>query len=295
MNTKLKGNLLLLLTAIIWGFSFTAQSVGVDSLSSSTFNGIRTLLGAIVLIPFVIPAAKKSFKNPSVKKNTVLGGIVCGIILCLAGTIQTYGLKFSGTGKAGFITALYIVFVPVCYLFAGNRLSLRIVVSVIIATFGMYLLCGGGSFHMGTGEIVLLISSLFFTAHILVIDRFSPKADGVVMSCIQFAVSGTLNIIYMFLFDSPHIAPILNCWLPILYSGALSCGVAYTLQIVGQKYADPTSASLIMSLESVFAAIGGWLILNQKMSIKETAGCAIMFIAIILIQLPSRSVKSKLQ
>ena len=289
MNKKIKGNLLLLLTAIIWGFSFTAQSVGMDSLSPSTFNGIRTLLGAIVLIPLVVPTAKRSFQNPETKKNTIKGGVICGIILCLASTLQTYGLKFSGTGKAGFITALYIVFVPICYLFAGNKISIKIIASVIIATLGMYLLCGGGEFYLGRGEIVLLISSLLFTAHILVIDKFSPKSDGVTMSCIQFAVSGTLNIIYMFLFDNPQIAPILNCWLPIIYSGALSCGVAYTLQIVGQKYADPTSASLLMSLESVFAAIGGWIILGQKMSPKEIAGCAIMFFAIILIQLPSKN------
>lgn len=293
MKTKLKGNILLLITAIIWGFAFVAQSVGVDLLSPSAFNGTRTLLGAAVLIPFVLPSARKTFKNTETKKNTIIGGIACGIILCLAGTIQTYGLKFSGTGKAGFITALYIIFVPLCNLFGGGKLTPKTTISVITATFGMYLLCGGNTFYMGKGEIVLLISSLLFTVHILAIDKFSPKADGVVMSFIQFTVSGSINVIYMLCFENPQISAILDAWLPILYAGAMSCGIAYTLQIIGQKYTDPTSASLIMSLESVFAVLGGWLLLDQKMNAKEIIGCAAMFAAIILIQLPSKKQEQK--
>lgn len=292
MNTKMKGNVLLLITAVIWGFSFVAQSVGVDSLTPSMFNGIRTLLGALVLVPFAISSAKKTFSDSHIKKNTLLGGVICGVLLCVASTVQTYGLIYSGTGKAGFITALYIVFVPICYLFTGNRLNIKIVVSVITATFGMYLLCGGGEFSFGIGEVYLLVSSVCFTFHILVIDRFSPKADGVVMSCIQFAVSGTINIIYMLVFENPVLSDITAAYLPILYSGVMSCGIAYTLQIVGQKYADPTSASLLMSLESVFAAVGGWLLLDERMSVKEIFGCLIMFAAIVLIQLPSKRIKN---
>lgn len=298
-NQKLKGNLLLLLTAFVWGVSFIAQSKGVEEISPVAFNGIRSVLGGIVLLPVIyfIDANKKKHNVPvqGLDKNLVIGGIICGIFLCLASTLQTMGMKYTSPGKAGFITALYMVIVPIIGLFTGKKLRPVMASAVLVAVCGMYLMCIDSELSVNKGDILIFICAFLFSGHILVIDHFSPKVDGVKLSCIQFFVCGILNLIWMFLFEEPQLKPILDAWISIGYAGIFSCGVAYTLQIVGQKYTDPTSASILMSLESVFATLStvilvalGWNLTGGQMSLKEIIGCIFMFAAILLVQLPEK-------
>lgn len=296
MNKRLQGTLILALAALVWGISFVSQSESMNFIEPNTFNGIRTLLGCISLLPviYVIDMQKKKKgtfvpMTATQKKDLLLGGILCGIFLCAASTIQTYGLKYTTAGKSGFITALYMIFVPIASVFLGKKIRPTVVVSILIALVGMYFLCiKKGSFQINKGDIYTLICSVIFTFHILVIDHFSAKVDGVRLSCMQFLMGGTLNTILMFLIESPQLSLILKCTAPILYSGIMSCGVAYTFQIIGQKHAEPTVASLVMSLESVFAALAGWLLLSEAMNIREIVGCIMMFGAIVLVQLPEK-------
>lgn len=293
MNKKMRGNVLLLITALVWGTSFVSQSVGMDHIGANTFNGLRTLLGGVVLLPviFAIDAGKKKqgTYKPCDKKKLFLYGAICGVLLCIAATLQSYGLKEITAGESGFITALYIIFVAVFGVFAGRKLTGKIISGVALAIAGMYFLClFGQSISLRGGHLITLLCSVLFSFHILAIDKFSPKTDGVKLSCVQFFVAGILNCIVMFLFEHPDWNAVLSCATAILYSGIMSCGVAYTLQIVGQRYTDPTSASILMSLESVFAAVSGWLILKEGMSLPQIAGCVLMFAAIILVQLPEK-------
>lgn len=299
-NRKLKGNLILLLTSFIWGTSFIAQSVGVETISPTAFNGIRSLLGAVVLFPviFVIDSLKKKRGEQvqKINKTLIIGGILCGLFLCFATTLQTAGMVYTSPGKSGFITALYMVIVPIIGLFMGKKLSPAIIVAVIVALAGMYFLCIDSEFNINRGDVLTFFCAIIFATHILVIDKISPKVDGVKLSCLQFLVCGVINVIWMF-FDTPkpEIAPILNCWTSIGYSGVLSCGVAYTLQIVGQKYTDPTSASILMSLESIFSTLTtvvlvalGWNLTGGALSVRELLGCLLMFLAIMLVQIPEK-------
>ena len=296
MSKRLQGTLILALAALVWGISFVSQSEGMKYIEPNTFNGIRTLLGCISLIPVIcvldMQKKKKGTYKPmssTEKKDLIVAGIVCGIFLCIASTVQTYGLKYTTAGKSGFITALYMIFVPIVSVFLGKKIRPIVIISIVIAILGMYFLCiKKGSLEINTGDILTLICSVVFTFHILVIGHFSVKVDGVRLSCMQFLVGGTLNTILMFLIEDPQIDLILKCTIPILYSGLMSCGVAYTLQIVGQKYAEPTVASLVMSLESVFAALAGWLLLSEAMNMREIVGCVMMFAAITLVQLPEK-------
>lgn len=293
MSKKLRGNVLLLVTAIVWGISFVSQSVGMDYIEPNTFNGIRSLLGGIVLIPviFAIDSGKKKkgiYEKCDYKK-LLLYGIVCGILLCAAATLQTYGLKETTTAKSGFITALYIIFVAIVGVFTEKKIKLKLISGVLLAVCGMYFLCLYGSeISFCFGDFLTLLCAVVFTFHIIAIDRFAPRTDGVKLACLQFLVCGVLNCIIMFIFENPDINLIKSCAGSILYSGVMSCGVAYTLQVVGQKYTDPTSASMLMSLESVFAAISGWILLNEKMGVIQILGCILMFAAIVLVQLPER-------
>ena len=294
--SKMKGNLLLLLTAIIWGSSFVSQSVGMDSVEPFTFNGIRTLLGSVVLLPVVLVSDKlhppkyhsEEAKKES-RKNLWKGGLACGIFLCIASNFQQFGILDTTAGKSGFITALYVVLVPILsFLFFKQKIAPKLWFGVGLAVVGLYLLCMAESFSLGNGDLLTMVCALFFAFHILVIDHYSPLVNGVKLSCLQFFVSGILSIICMFLFESPALSNILQAAPSILYSGVLSCGVAYTLQIVGQKHTDPTVASIIMCLESVFAVLSGWLILHEVLSAREAIGCVLMFTAIILTQLPDK-------
>lgn len=292
----LRQSLLLLLCATIWGVAFVAQSVGMDYVGPFTFNGIRSFIGVAVLLPYIKITDKLHSKKAldggnqkSDKKTLIIGGICCGIALFVASTFQQFGVKYTTVGKAGFITAMYIILVPILGIFLKKKAGIRIWISVLIAVAGLYLLCMTEGFRLEMGDALVLICALCFSIHILVIDHFSPLVDGVRLSCVQFVVAGTLGCLCMFLFENPDITLILQAWKPILYAGAMSSGVAYTLQIVGQKGMNPTVASLIMSLESVISAIAGFILLKQSMSLREVMGCVIMFVAIILAQLPEKS------
>lgn len=295
--------MLLLLTAAIWGVAFVAQSVGMDYVGPFTFNTVRSLLGGIVLIPCIVllkrinvgskdtaGAAEHASGYPAGQRKVLLtGGVACGVLLCIASNLQQFGIMYTSVGKSGFITAMYIVLVPVLGIFLKKKAGIKIWCSVAIAVGGLYLLCMTDSgFSIQKGDLLLLLGAVIFSFHILTIDYFSPKVDGVKMSCIQFFTCGILSMVCMFLFEQPQIGAILQAWMPIVYAGVLSCGVAYTLQIVGQKGMNPTVASLILSMESVISVIAGWLILHQKLSGRELLGCVLMFAAIILVQLPER-------
>lgn len=283
-----RNSLLLLLTATIWGIAFVAQSVGMDYVGPFTFNTVRSFLGALVLLPviwfFNRGKAKKS--TPAEKKTLWIGGICCGVFLAAASSFQQIGIMYTSVGKAGFITACYIILVPILGIFLKKKCTPLIWVSVVLALIGLYLLCINEQFALGKGDIYVFICAILFSLHILVIDYFSPRTDGVKMSCIQFFVCGICCSAAMFFTETPVVADILLAWKPIAYAGIMSCGVAYTLQIVGQKDMNPTVASLILSLESCISVIAGWLILGQALTIKEVIGCFFMFAAIILAQIP---------
>ena len=216
------------------------------------------------------------------------GGICCGLALFVASNLQQIGIQYTTVGKAGFITALYIVMVPVFGIFLKKRAGIRVWVSVALAVAGLYLLCITDRLALGKGDILVLLCAVVFAVHILVVDHFSAKTDGVRMSCIQFLVCGLLSGVCMLLTEHPEMRLILQAWQPILYAGVFSCGVGYTLQIIGQKGTDPTVASLILSLESVASVLAGWLLLGQRLSVRELGGCALMFAAILLAQMPER-------
>ena len=292
MKQQIKSSLILLLTATIWGVAFVAQSVGMEYIGPFTFNAIRCVLGGLVLIPVILVLKKKKEtgaenQEKEDKKTLWMGGIACGVILCIASNLQQFGIMEASVGKSGFFTALYIVMIPVIGIFIGKRPGIKLWFCVALAVVGMYLLCmKDGSFTIERADIMLLLCALAFSFHILVVDYFSPKVDGVKMSCIQFFVCGVLSAVGMLFTETPNISNIQAAWLPLLYAGLLSCGVGYTLQIVGQKGINPVIASLIMSLESVISALAGWVILGQVLSPKEILGCVLMFVAIIITQIP---------
>ena len=288
---KTKNTILLLLTALIWGSAFVAQSVGMDYVGPFTFNSVRCLIGGLVLLPCIFffkrfgigDGGWEEEKSVKGRRDLITGGILCGVFLACASSAQQVGLTYTTGGKAGFITAMYIVIVPVLGIFLKRLPKPAVWVSVVLAVAGLYLLCMTDSFALSPGDAWVLASALLFAFHIMVIDYFSPKADGVKLSCIQFFVAGIVCGVPMLLFEKPQILEILQAWQPILYAGVLSCGVAYTLQIIAQKDYDPTAASLILSLESVFSVLAGWVILGEELSPRELAGCALMFAAIILV------------
>lgn len=293
---QMRNSFLLLLTATIWGVAFVAQSVGMDYVGPFTFNAVRSIIGGIVLIPCIfflgkINGQEKVKLLPDTeqeRKDLILGGILCGVFLCAASNMQQIGIMYTTVGKAGFITACYIVLVPILGIFLGKKTRIGIWISVGLAVIGLYLLCMTDSVSFSKGDLYVLVCAFLFAIHILVIDHFAPKADGVKLSCIQFFVSGLLSAIPMVLFEKPNLDAILNAKFPILYAGILSCGVAYTLQIVGQKNINPTVASLILSLESGISVLAGWIILHQSLSGRELFGCVIMFAAILIAQMPER-------
>lgn len=296
---QIRNTILLFLTAFIWGTAFVAQSVGTDYIGPFTFNCVRSLIGGVVLIPCIwllgkiTPQEKKSVQKPGELKTLVTGGILCGVLLCLASNFQQMGITYTTVGKAGFITAFYIIIVPILGLFLKKKCGPAIWLGVVLALTGLYFLCITDGFSIGKGDILVLICAILFSFHILVVDHFTELTDGVKMSCIQFFVCGILSGIPMFLFENPRISEIVAAWQPILYAGVLSCGVGYTLQIVGQKGINPTVASLILSLESVISVLAGMVVLNQQLSKREAAGCVLMFCAIILAQLPQKRRKEE--
>lgn len=301
MNKKLQSDIMLLITAVIWGSAFVAQKAGAV-LEPFTYNGLRMLIGGLVLIPVIFvfqklgigddSGEKTEAEKAAEKKVLIKGGLCCGIVLCIASTLQQFGLYFeTDAGKAGFITSLYIVIVPILGILLKKKVRPIIWFCVALGAFGFYLLTMAGKgtgFSLQTGDFFVLLCAFAFSCHIMVVDHFSPKCDGIKLSCIQFLTVGVIGIVCMFIFENPVWADILDCWLPILYCGVLSSGVAYTLQVVGQKHAEPTVATLIMSLESVFAVLFGVLVAGESLTLIEGIGCIVIFIAVIIPQLPSK-------
>ncbi|MBR6521340.1 MAG: DMT family transporter [Oscillospiraceae bacterium] len=295
-NGEMKGNILLVITAVIWGAAFVAQSVSMDHIGAFTFQGVRSLIGSAVLVPVILALTsvkkkKGEYVKPGKKEKAQLwkAGIICGIILTVAANLQQAGIQYTTAGKAGFITALYIVVVPVLGLFMKKKVSLRIWMCVIMAMVGLYLLSMTDGFRLSLGDTLVLLCAIAFSFHIVVVDHYASIVDGVKLSCIQFLVCGVISSILMFIFEEPQIDGLMKAAVPILYAGVLSCGVAYTLQIVGQKYTRPTVASLLMSLESVFAVLAGMIILREIPTAREAIGCIVMFAAIIITQLPEKT------
>lgn len=301
MSKKMQSNILLLLTAIIWGSAFVAQKSGMDYIEPFTFNGIRTFIGGLVLIPVVLfmekrkPAEEISAEEKKQKnKELLIGGVCCGMALFAAGSLQQFGVSYTTAGKAGFITTLYVVFVPIISVILRKKVRPIMWVCVAMGAVGLYLLCmTDASFKLTYGDTLVLLCAVAFAVHILTVDHFSPKMDGIKLSCIQFLTAGLIGIICMFIFETPDIGAILDCAVPLLYAGVLSCGLGYTFQVVAQQYAEPTVASLLMSLESVFAVVFGALLLHEVMSLRELSGCLIIFIAVIISQLPEKKNKNE--
>ncbi|MCI8326545.1 MAG: DMT family transporter [Lachnospiraceae bacterium] len=290
---KWKNMVLLLLAAFIWGVAFVAQSVGMDYIGPFTFNGVRCLIGSAFLLPciFVFDRTKNMEEKEKIKVNQKtlwLAGIFCGIILFVATNAQQIGLQYTTAGKAGFITALYIVFVPIIGIFLKKKCHWNVWISVLIAVVGFYLLSIKDGFSLSKGDFFVFICALVFPFHIWCVNHFAPFLDGVRLSCIQFCVCGILSVICMFFLEKPELGAILSAWAPILYAGILSCGVGYTLQIIGQKNFNPTIASLLMSFESVFSVLAGWVLLGQALSKREMAGCVLIFAGVVLAQIPAK-------
>lgn len=290
-----KNAFMLFLTAFIWGTAFVAQSVGMDHLGPFGFNGIRSLIGGVALLPciYILGKINKNSNEKGDVKTLVTGGVCCGLALFAASSMQQIGIQYTTAGKAGFITAFYIVLVPVFGIFLGKKTGWKIWLAVALALAGLYFLCITESFSVGRGDIYVFIGALLFTVHILVIDYFAPRTDGVKMSCIQFFVAGILSMFPMAAFETTTVEGIMRSWGPLLYAGVLSCGVAYTLQIIGQKNMNPTVASLILSLESCISVLAGWAILGEQLSVREGVGCILMFAAIVLAQIPEKQSKNR--
>lgn len=294
-KTSFKGVFLLLLTAFIWGISFVAQSEGMESVDAFTFQAVRTLMGSMVLVPFIWFRNRGNSKNltdeekaakKTQNKKTWIYGTILGIFLAAATDFQQFAFYHSTAGKIAFITAMYMFFVPIVGLFFRKRIPLLTWGCIALGFVGLYFLSISkeGFSAINKGDIQAFICAWFFTGQILLIDKFAPKCDGVKLSCIQFFVSGMISLVLMFIFEEPQISSIKAAALPILYSGVMSCGVAYTLQIIGQKYCEATIASLLMCMESVFATLSAAILINEKLTGREILGCVVMFTAILITQ-----------
>lgn len=302
MSRNFKGNLFLFTAAFFWGSTFVAQEMAAKTyhLGAFTYQATRMLVGSVVLIPLILFMTHLSKKNGTYKKptkqdnkNLIIAGVVCGVILCVAACLQQFAIEDPNTnsGKIAFITAMYILIVPIIYFFFGNKIKLRIIVAALMGAVGLFFLsvkAGQGFSSITYGDILGMLCALGFSAHILVIDYFGPKVDGVKLSSLQFFVCGILALIPTVFMEKPAISDILACWGPILYAGVFSCGIAYTFQILGQQNTNPTVASILMSLESVFGVLTGMIILGNIPTTREAIGCVIMFTAIIISQLPER-------
>ena len=289
MKHNVKNTVMLFAAAIIWGFAFVAQSAGMEYVGPFTFNAVRCLVGGGVLLPVAMYWGKGEEKR-GINKEVLIGGVLCGLLLTGAMNLQQVGIMTTTVGKAGFLTALYIIIVPVLGLFFRKACAPTVWMGVGCSLIGLYLLCmSGDSLQVATGDWLLLGCAVIFSVHILVIDYFSPKVNGVWLSCIQFLVAGVLSSVLMFAQEAPTLPSLWEAKWSILYAGVLSSGVAYTLQILGQKNYNPTVAVLILSLESSFSVLGGFLILKETMSGRELIGCGLMFVAIVLAQLPGRT------
>lgn len=303
---NLKGTLILLLTAFIWGTAFVAQTSAKDSIGTFTFNALRNIIAAAFLFLLInikdvisgkIRDNNKKIDNSKITRcggYPVKEGIICGIVLCISMTLQQMGINnypedVAVSGRAGFLTATYVVMVSVAAVFAGQKLHKVVIAAVCVCIAGMYLLCmSDGLNGIYISDMLELLCAVGFTAHILVVDRYS-YTDGVKLSCIQFLTSGIISAAGMVMFEQVSITGITGALIPILYAGVMSSGVGYTLQIIGQKYAKPSVTAIVLSLESVFAALAGWVLLSEHLTGSETAGCVLVFAAVIMAQIPQLS------
>ena len=292
---QLRGGAMLMLTALIWGTAFVAQSVGMDYLGPCAFTAVRNFIGCVALLPVIGLAsrlrsgAQPEEAAPAPGKKALFGwGAACGLLLGGATLLQQAGMQTASAGKAGFLTALYIVIVPVLGIFLGRRPGLKVWMGVVLALAGAYLLSVKGGAGIASGDLLVIASAVVFSLHILVIDSVPAGMDGVRLSCVQFLVAGAFALVLALFLESFTWRDILSAWVPLLYTGVVSSGVGYTLQILGQRTVNPTVACLILSLESVFAALAGWAILGQALSLRELFGCALVFVAVILAQLPRK-------
>lgn len=296
-NRKLRGTIYIFIATIIWGSAFVAQSEA--TVAPFTYQGIRSIIGAVFLVglSLVLDFFARKKEQPVTKwtdKTLLVGGLVCGLILFAAMNLQQFGLYFdTDPGKAGFITAMYILIVPILGLFMKKKVPFNVWISIVIAVVGLFFLCvqPGTGLALKTGDFFVLLCALVFAFHIVAIDFYAPKVDGVKLSCVQFFVAGGLSCICMFVFEEPDASQIVDNAIPILYAGIGSSGIAYTLQIIGQKYSPATIASLVMSFESVFAVLSQVVVMWIMPSPREILGCAIMFAAILLAQLPEKKKK----
>lgn len=288
---QLIGSLILTLTAVIWGTAFAFQRSGVDRITPITFTAARMTLSAVAVGLVALIQRKNAAvdisKSKEARSNTIAGGLSCGFFLASASILQQMGIVYTSAGKAGFITALYVLIVPVIsIIFFRKKYSFIVWIAVAMGIAGMYLLCMTESFRLNYGDTLIFFCALLFSGHILCCGYFGGKGDPIQISAIQLVITALVSWILAFLTEKPDIQSIVDAIIPILYCGIMSGGVGYTLQVVGQKYTDPTVASLLMSLESVFAVIGGAVILGERMTVRELLGCIIMFIAIIIVQIP---------
>ena len=292
-NKNLLGTAQLMLAAFIWGSAFVAQSAGMEHIGPFTFATVRFFLGGTVLLPLIFIRDRFAKKHPAYIPNPkggfkklLISGIICGILLTVASNLQQFGLLYTTVGKAGFITTLYVILVPVCGLFFKDRPSINVWIAVVVATIGLYLLCITEGFTLSLGDGLVLLCAIVYTAHIVVVGKVSPDLDPIKLSCIQFFTVGAVTLIPALIFETVNVIEIARVWFPIAYAGILSSGVAFTLQVVAQKHTDTTIAAITMSFESVFAVLSGAVVLQQIPTLREAIGCVVMFAAIILAQLP---------
>lgn len=307
-KTQLKGVLILLTTAFIWGTSFVAQSIGMEKIQAFTFNGIRTVMGGLFLLPVILiremikkrnvkgdiePSPVSSHQNIFTKK-ALKYGIILGCIFCVASNFQQFAFYYSTAGKIAFVTALYMFFVPIIGLFIRKKVPLLTWICVACGFVGLYFLCITPDQLNGInkGDFLALICAFFYAIHILCVEKFAQEVDGTLLSCLQFFVGGGISLILMLIFETPNISDIIAAGKPLLYSGIMSCGIAYTFQIIGQKYTEATIASLLMCMESVFAVLSAAVILHEYLTGREIIGCVIMFIAIIISQISTTKTAS---
>lgn len=287
MSPKLRSDLILLLAAIIWGFAFVAQRVGMEFVGPFTFNGVRFTLGTLALIPFLFFGKKFTLKDPLLvisKRMIFLGVIGTGILLFIGVSLQQVGLKTTTAGKAGFITGLYVVFVPIVGIFLGHRTNLYTWLGVLLSATGLYLLSIQSGFRMEHGDLLVLGCAVVFTFHVLLIGWLSPRMNSFHLATGQFAICALLNLIVAFSIEPVDAGKIMDAAVPILYGGIISVGIAYTLQVIAQKEAHPAYASIILSMEAVFAALGGWMILHESLSQRSLAGCFLMLAGMVIVQ-----------
>ena len=293
-NRKLRANFLLLFTAFIWGSAFVAQRVGMEHIGPFTFNAVRLLIAGVALSLVALILSKTNLQgdaksNPSYSRKALyMGGLICGIILFVAMSFQQVGIQYTTAGKAGFITTLYIIIVPLLGLFLKKKIGGRVWFSVFLGLTGLFFLSFIENMQINLGDFLMLFCAVGYAMHILVVDKYATRADSVKLSCLQFFVAAFISFIVMLIFETPNITYILMSWLPLLYVGVLSGALGFTLQIIAQKDTDPAIAALLMSFEAVFAALTGFLILNEVLTIRELIGCVMMFAAIIIAQLPNK-------